>query len=392
MEASQKIPLIYSGITIGLVIVVGVVFNLFFQRYSHSLYYKYLQKKAQIIAIEKFNRDELDSLRYRDIVNERRNTVATTNEVIINVNDWKKAKEELLQFMTEDNIQELQEENDVDFRKGNEVGAAILFNDDSGKYAVVVMSRNPYGEEVGRVFRWSLLTIVVVAIIVLYLISRLYAIRIVDRISNDYETERMFVNNASHEINNPLTAIQGECEIALMKERTGEEYRSSLEKIANETERVIRIMSNLLQFSHTSKEEIDPETLDDIDMAAFMQQFETANCKVHVNKNFHILSRADILAIAFRNIVCNAAKYSKGSTVTITVDKRKVTIEDHGIGIPAEDLPHIFDPFFRAKNSSTVQGQGVGLPLSKAIIDKFGAEIEVKSTEGKGTAFIVKFS
>lgn len=63
--------------------------------------------------------------------------------------------------------------------------------------------------------RWTLLALVLVAAGVLWLISKLYAMRVLDRIDKDYQAEKMFVNNASHEINNPLTAIQGECEIAL---------------------------------------------------------------------------------------------------------------------------------------------------------------------------------
>lgn len=97
---------------------------------------------------------------------------------------------------------------------------------------------------------WMLLLMFVVSAIILWLVSRLYAIRMVERIDKAYQTEKMFVNNAFHEINNPLTAIQGECEIALLKERSGEEYRKSLGIIQKETERVVRIMKQLLQFSY----------------------------------------------------------------------------------------------------------------------------------------------
>lgn len=62
-------------------------------------------------------------------------------------------------------------------------------------------------------------------------IGRLYVMRMLDRIDQDYQTEKMFVNNASHEINNPLTAIQGECEVTLMRERSKEEYKNSLQCI-----------------------------------------------------------------------------------------------------------------------------------------------------------------
>ena len=76
---------------------------------------------------------------------------------------------------------------------------------------------------------------------------------VLDRIDQDYQTEKMFVNNASHEINNPLTAIQGECEVALMRDRSHNEYKSSLKSISEETNRIINIMHELLLFSHTYK-------------------------------------------------------------------------------------------------------------------------------------------
>ena len=76
----------------------------------------------------------------------------------------------------------------------------------------------------------------------------------VDRIDAAYQSEKAFISNASHELNNPLTAIQGECEISLLKERSPEEYQAALGRIATETSRIIQLIKHLLFLSHGDKE------------------------------------------------------------------------------------------------------------------------------------------
>ena len=83
--------------------------------------------------------------------------------------------------------------------------------------------------------------------------SRPNAIRMVYRIDAAYQSEKAFISNASHELNNPLTAIQGECEISLLKERTPAEYQSALKRIASENKRIIQLMQHLLP-SHFDKQ------------------------------------------------------------------------------------------------------------------------------------------
>ena len=100
---------------------------------------------------------------------------------------------------------------------------------------------------------------------------------------------------------------------------------------------------------------------------------------------------ANLLRIAFHNLVNNAVKYSEGRPVSVNIVDRRVTIRDHGIGIPPEDLPHVFEPFFRASNTGSVMGHGVGLALAKAILEKHGARIKVESQQGEGTTVQVSF-
>lgn len=391
IKASRKIPWIYSGITICLVVIAGIAFYFLSSHYIENLYYNYLEEKAHLVAIEKFEKDELDPIKYQNILLRKKNTIPTSQELFINLKNSAKARSLLRNYLSEEEINEFMQEGEINFVIGNEVGTAITYYDNSGTYAVLVLSRNPYGSEITSTIGWGVLGLVIFSSLILYLISRLYALRIVERINLDYQTEKLFINNASHEINNPLTAIQGECEILMIKERTPEEYKHAIERISKETDRIIRIMSQLLSFSHTRSENISADTLDKVWMSEFLSQFKSEDTVIDIISDFAVLIREDLLHIALRNIINNAHKYSNQEKVTIKADHNTVTVFDKGIGIPQEDLQHIFEPFFRAGNANDLSGQGIGLFLSKVIIEKFNGKIQVNSTVGKGTAFKIVF-
>lgn len=391
MKAGRKISWVYSAITISLVVVTGIVFYVLSSRYVENLYFKYISEKAHAVAVERFEEDEMDPVRYRNAVLHRQNSIPTSHELFINMADENMADNSLGQYLDDAQIEEVKQGKEVFFRRGDEVGTSFIYYDNEGTYVVVVLSRNPYGKEISRTIGLAVLILIFLSSIVLYLISRLYAIKAVDRIDRNYQREKLFVNNASHEINNPLTAIQGECDIALMRERTPEEYRHFLTKISKETTRVIDIMRSLLQFSHAKSEKLDYSLSDRVDMALFMEQFASSEVQIKVESNFYILTDENLLLIAMRNLISNAIKYSETPQITVLVRSNEIEIKDKGIGIPDADLPHIFEPFYRAENSNCMSGDGIGLALSKEIIEKLGGEISVDSNLGEGTSFIVRF-
>lgn len=392
MTTGKKISIIYSAMTLALVILAGAICYVVFYRYTENVYFSYLEEKAHAVAVERFERDELPPDKYAKVVEMRKSAIPTSREIFVNTADTAKALPQLRQFLGERQITRLFKGKDVDFHHGDEVGTAFVYDDNEGIFIVIVTSRNPYMKSINHAMTLVLIVMVLVSALLLWLVSRLYAMRMVGRIDKAYETERMFVNNASHEINNPLTAIQGECEIALLKERSGEEYRKSMTVIQKETDRVIRIMRQLLQFSHTRSEKLDPSSLDKIHMGEFMGQFVTEKVQVHVGEDFSVMAEEDMLTIAFRNLISNACKYSDGKPVDVYVGDHVVKIADHGIGISREDMPHIFEPFYRAKSTIGIAGHGIGLSLAKEILRKFGFKIRVESEEGRGTTFTVSYS
>ena len=390
MKTGHKISLIYSGITIGLLLVAGLVFYFFSSNYIRNLYFHYMEEKAHAVAEEKFSKDELDPVKYRNVVIRRKNSIPTSRELFIRVDNRQLARQALEAYLTDEQIQRLYANRTVNFEHGQEVGTAFVYYDNTGTFAVIVLSRNPYGADIAHTLRWALLLLVLVSAAVLWLISRLYAMRMLDRIDRDYQTEKMFVNNASHEINNPLTALQGECEVALIADRTVTEYKDTLRRIGQEADRVVTIMRELLRFSHVRSGE-DVGEREPVRIGTLLEAVAGGRCKVECLDDFTVMGDANLLRMAFHNLVSNAVKYSDGNPVCITIAGRRVVIRDHGIGIPPEDLPHVFEPFFRASNTGGVSGHGVGLALAKAILEKHGAHIKVLSRQGEGTAVSVSF-
>lgn len=390
MKTEHKISLIYSGITIGLLLVAGLIFYLFSSDYIRHLYFHYMEEKAHAVAEEKFSKDELDPVKYRNVVLRRKHSIPTSRELFVSVNNRKQAQRTLAVYLTDDQIRRLYANQTVNFEHGEEVGTAFIYYDNTGTFAVIVLSRNPYGADIAHTLRWALLLLVLVSAAVLWLISRLYAIRMLDRIDRDYQTEKMFVNNASHEINNPLTAIQGKCEVALLADRTVPEYKETLRSIAQETDRVVAIMRELLRFSHVRRGDIMGER-EPVKIAPLVKSVADEQCSVTCQDDFTVMGDASLLRIAFHNLVSNALKYSDGKPVSVTVADRHVVICDQGIGIPSDDMAHVFEPFYRASNTGSVTGHGVGLALAKAILDKHGARVKVSSRQDKGTTVCVSF-
>lgn len=391
MKIGNKISLIYSMITIGLVVITALIFFFIASNFTQSIYYKYLEEKAHALAEERFSEDELDSVKYRNVVIRRQNSIPTSKEMFINLADRAAAKKKLIQYLDQEEIERLFANQTIKFEEHQEVGIAFVYYDNTGTFAVLVLSRNPFIEDINQMLLIGLIALVLLSAGVLYLISRLYAWRVFNRIDMDYQAEKMFVNNASHEINNPLTAIQGECEVALMMEHQPAEYRDILQRISKETNRIITIMRELLQFSHAKGGRMDMSKMQMLSVSEVVAPECKKNVCLNVVNDFEVSADPELLRMAIHNLVSNAVKYSGRNSVIITVNRPSLTIEDHGIGIPESELKHIFQPFYRASNVGSVSGKGIGLALSKSILERLGARITVTSHVDTGTLFDVTF-
>lgn len=393
IKPSRKLSLIYSGISILMMTVVGVVVYIVTSGSIQDIYYDYLDDKAELLAIEHFEKNTIDSTSYANVVRRLQNTIPTSKELFINLTDTSKANVLLHRYLDSKEIASLYNPDieTVHFQYGKEVGSALLYQDQTAAYGVLVMSANPYGARVQKVVRVWTVMLTVASLLLLVLVNRLGVVKVMKRIDMRYQREKMFVNNASHEINNPLTAIQGECEIALMKERPREELVLAINKIAAENERVIDVMRSLLQF--TSQDTVDRDSLDRIDIEQFMREnFGCPGINITCESNFAVMMPYGLLKIAMRNIVGNAKKYSSHKPVEIKIGHNTVHVVDHGMGIDRSELKHIFEPFYRGARTRGIEGHGIGLSLAKQILDTYGVRISIKSKPGQGSTFTVHFA
>ncbi len=378
-------------ITIGLVVITALIFFFVASNLTQNIYFSYLEEKAHALAEEKFSEDELDAVKYRNVVIRRQNSIPTSKEMFINLADRAAAEKQLMLYLDKEQIERLFANQTVNFEVRQEVGTAFIYYDNTGTFAVVVLSRNPFIDDINNLLLGGLIVLVLLSAGVLYLISRLYAWRMLNRIDMDYQAEKMFVNNASHEINNPLTAIQGECEVALMMDHKPEDYRNSLERISKETNRIITIMRELLQFAHAKNGCVDKSMMRLLLLSKVVAPECEGNVKLNVVNDFNVSADEELLRMAIHNLVSNAVKYSDGNVVTVTIARPCLVIEDQGIGIPEAELAHIFQPFYRASNVGSTSGKGIGLALSKTILQRMGATISVTSNVKAGTTFNVMF-
>ncbi|PZR27239.1 MAG: sensor histidine kinase [Citrobacter freundii] len=230
--------------------------------------------------------------------------------------------------------------------------------------------------------------------------------RMLDRLQTSFDIQNNFVSNASHELKTPLTAVIGEAEITLSKERSPEEYKQSLEVILKEAEKLEALTTALLSlaqsgFNKNKAGYVDvrldellfdiKQTIDRIDpenkIQLQLQDLPMDENRLMVNGNLQLLK------LAISNIILNSCKYSNNKPVEVKLtcpgNEAVLTITDIGIGIPQEDIQHVFVPFFRASNTSSFKGYGVGLPLSLNIIRQHDGNIKVDSQEGQGTRVTV---
>ena len=233
-------------------------------------------------------------------------------------------------------------------------------------------------------------------------IGRVIAIQDITEMKRLENIRSQFVANVSHELKTPLTSIKGFAE-TLRYVEDEETKIKFLDIIDKETERLTRLISDILVLSdleNNSVEELEEIFPDGIITDAINILSEHARKKnIYINfesdNNDFILGQKDKFLQIVINIIENSIKYSNNNTkinVKSFSDKEYYyfKVKDNGIGIPKEDLPRIFERFYRVDKARKSGGTGLGLAIVKHIVKTFGGEISVDSEVSKGTEFTFK--
>ena len=228
------------------------------------------------------------------------------------------------------------------------------------------------------------------------------------RLEESFQRMREFSANVSHELRTPLQAMQGETELALVSQPSMAEYRRVLESNLEEIDRLNRMIRNLLVLAQADAGEVQPR-LELIDLNELVRDLVEQMQIVASARELQLRTftsaptpvRADGLRLRqmVLNLIDNALKYTPaGGWVEVRVERRhsaaQVQVRDSGIGISQEDLPHIFERFYRADKSRTRDGRadgcGLGLPIVKWVAEIHGGSVEVSSLPGQGSSFLVR--
>ncbi len=224
------------------------------------------------------------------------------------------------------------------------------------------------------------------------------------RLENLFNTQRRFIVDVGHELRTPLTVIKGN--VGLMRKlECGDD--EALDSIDDEVDRLNRMVGDLLLLAQAESGKLPLDRklieLDTLLLEVLQQTQVLAANRIALSlgeiDQVLVCGDRDRLKQVFLNLIGNAIKYTPvGGEVTASIGKSNgeahVTIADNGPGIPVEDLPHIFERFYRTEKSRTrsKDGKGFGLGLSIAywIVRHHGGRIEVQSEEGQGTSFSVR--
>ena len=228
---------------------------------------------------------------------------------------------------------------------------------------------------------------------------------LLSRLDGSFESMREFIADASHELRTPLSIIRGEADVALSQDRDATEYRDALAIIQDEAKRLSRIVDDMMALARADAGQrplqIEEFYLNDLveeccKAATVLTVREGVTLTVEPAADIAFRGDEDLLRRMFMNLLDNAIKYTPaGGSVSVELacepSSVKIIVSDTGIGIPADQVPHIFERFYRVDKarSRADGGSGLGLAIAKWVAEAHKGSIDLISRSGHGSKFTV---
>lgn len=443
MKIQTKITVLFVTIaTIGLIILNASIFY-FVSEFNFEDFLKRLEARVKLSSqINLYQQDE-KSAAYKEIRHRYLEKLPAERDYLIKLpdtgNNFEKPISLPIYFYNS-----IINRGNARLNIGNRFFAGSYFDSPKGRYIIIVAAEDPYGfqelEELRKVLLVSFFICIIMAFFVgkvfsNYIISPLREVitgvrnisannlhsrlnegngkdeiselvktfnHMLTRLETSFETQNNFVSNASHELRTPLSIITSETELLIAQKNLTETAAKSAKIILKQSEKLESILASLLGLAQTGFDgkkqnwqkirldelilevvdyarKIDPESVINVDFSQLPDDEE----KICTEGN------QNLLQLALSNIVLNACKYSNNQPVGIKLSSENnriaIVVADKGIGIPQNELQHVFEPFFRASNTSAFEGHGIGLPLTLNIIRLHKGSIGVRSEEQIGT-------
>lgn len=228
------------------------------------------------------------------------------------------------------------------------------------------------------------------------------------RLQRAFFAQRSFIANASHEIKTPITVMAGQIEVSLMQRRMPEYYIETLRSVLDGIKGMNKLSNQLLLLAQTSSDvhefQFQQIRMDDVIWSA-KEELSKAHPSYEIDvrfdiqmedKDFTVVGEIELLRVAVLNLMDNGCKYSTDNTVVVTVNSHHdhliVEFVNHGKTISFEEESRIFEPFFRGASGKKAKGFGIGLPLTKRIMDLHRASIRLDNSQPGFTRFVISLS
>ncbi|MCM1356689.1 MAG: HAMP domain-containing histidine kinase [Staphylococcus sp.] len=276
----------------------------------------------------------------------------------------------------------------------------LCFNPENGwiyRASITSLTRHILSQMMGVILTTFLLIIAFAA-------AFSYLFRTVSRLRTIEEMKDDFVSNMTHELKTPISIAYSANDALLNYDTAGDPAKTTayLNIAINQLKRLGELVENILAMSMERRKTMIlkqerihlPKLVNEIAEAQRMRGDKVISITIGAEDDVEVFADKSHLANVLNNLIDNSIKYSGESVdIHIQITRDGITVTDNGIGIPAKSLPFLFDKFYRVPhgNRQDVRGYGIGLYYVRHVLEKMGWNISVKSQEGHGSAFIIKF-
>ena len=211
------------------------------------------------------------------------------------------------------------------------------------------------------------------------------------------------LDNVAHDLRTPMTSLRSQAELSLRAEANPQQYREALADCVEESDRILTLLNSLMDISEaeTGTMRLQLETVciskllqEIIDLYQYVAEAKNISITVNCVKDLQIIADQNRMRQVLGNLIDNAIKYTppKGKIAVLAQREKEgiiLSVEDTGVGISAEEIPHIWNRLHRGDKSRSQPGLGLGLSLVKAIVNAHKGRTDVQSTPGEGSIFRV---
>ena len=425
----------------------GLVYWMFIES-SEKVILDQLEKTAKLTALFYLEEDELPRREHRKIKREFQEQVLNIEVRVFNEEDSVRyGIQEEDSAITEDMLNRIREKKETHFKIDEYYYYGIFYPDNQGDFVVLLKENRDFFHVQSDKLLFILSLVLIGGLVAILVLSKLLShiayrpvqdvvkqVNEIDpqslpgridskgtndevqmlidtfndllkRLSENFEMQKNFINYFSHEVKTPLASISGNMQIFRNKERSPEEYQKLSREAIENVRRIEEIMNTLmvisgLRTSGNSKEKFRADEL----IWNVLERFEphirksvTVSIEIEADQKELLLVKGSKMQVqpAVQNLIENAYKFSNGSEVKLRLfesnQKPVLTIYDTGIGIPAEDLQRIEEPFFRSENARKINGSGMGFAVASAIFKHNNIKSSVRSELNKFTEVRLEF-